>query len=361
MSGYVFFIKIPIFMMMELVSFVSACLALLGALSKRDDVAFTFGRNTIKPFVPFFMATSIWCIHYIILFRAMGLEHNTVGLLYPLMSYLFVVFGFYCAIKVIDLGFAFSNYVSGAIIGLFIATDHIVDKYALAHSGTGPVMGAGLNVHSLVLVLSFVMLWSSIVGYLTDYFKNHEIISHLKTIAYTDNLTNLSNRNALNDHFGEMLAKSAQTAKNFACMMIDLNKFKDINDTYGHLVGDEILRVIGGKLKDVFEKTHDFIGRLGGDEFIVLASYEHVVEIEALSDTIYRLVVEAHCVNDIPLQVGCCIGISLFPEDGTTQKSLMGHADISLYEMKKNHRDGVCFYNKGSVRTVFAPDVPASV
>ncbi|WP_338332020.1 GGDEF domain-containing protein [Acetobacter sp. LMG 32666] len=348
-------------MIIELISFVSACLALLGALYKRDDVAFTFGRKTLKAFIPFFMATSIWCIHYIILFRTMGLEHNTVGLLYPFLSYLFVVSGFYCAVKVIDLGFYFSNYVSGAIIGLFIATDHIVDKYALAHSGTGLVVGAGLNVHSFVLLLSFVMLWSSIVGYLTDYLKNHEIISHLTTIAYTDNLTNLSNRNALNDHFADMLANNARTATNFACMMIDLNKFKDINDTYGHLIGDEILRIIGGKLKDIFEKTEHFIGRLGGDEFIVLASYHHVAQIEALSDTIYRLVVEAHCVNDIPLRVGCCIGISLFPEDGTTQKSLMGHADISLYEMKKNLRDGVCFYNKGAVRTICVPNAPEPV
>ena len=346
---------------MEIVSLVSACLALLGALYKRGHVAFTFGRKTIKAVIPLSMATSVWTVHYVLLFRAMGLTDGVINLLYPFVSYLCVVFGFYSALIVIDRGFAFSNYISGAIIGTFIALAHVVDKYGLTHSGMVHVAGAGLGVDSLVLVLSFILLWSSIVGYLTDYLKNHDMLTHLKTIAYTDNLTNLGNRNALNDHFADMLAKSAQTTQSFACMMIDLNKFKDINDTYGHLVGDEMLAVIGGRLKEFLKNTDYFVGRLGGDEFIVLAGYQRATEIEALSETVYRLVVEAHCVNDVLLSVGCCIGISLFPQDGATQKILMGNADISLYEMKKNSCDGVCFYNRGLVRTVFSPGVAAAV
>lgn len=346
---------------MEVISFVSACLALLAALYKRDNAAFGFGRSAIKAFIPFFMATSIWSIHYIVLFRTMGLAYDAIGLFGPVISYLFIVLGFYCALKVIDLGFSFSNYLSGAIIGSFIAIDHVVDKYVLAHSGAGRAVGDGLSVGSLVLVLSFVMLWSAIVGYLTDYFKNHEMISHLKTIAYTDNLTNLGNRNALNERFGEMLAHSERTNKNFACMIIDLNKFKDINDTYGHLMGDEILAIIGAKFKERFKNTGYFVGRLGGDEFVVLADYQQVLEIESVAETLYRLVVEAHCVNDIVLRVGCCIGISLFPQDGATQKMLMAHADFSLYEMKKTRCDGICFYNGGHVRNVFSAGAPALV
>ncbi|MBS0966946.1 GGDEF domain-containing protein [Acetobacter okinawensis] len=347
--------------LMEGISLVSACLALLGALYKRDDVAFSFGRKSIKAFVPLFMATSVWTVHYIILCRAMGQPYDSVGLLYPLGSYGFVVLGFYCALKVIDLGFSFSNYVSGAVIGGFMALEHVADKYTLAHSGAAKVAQEGLSMDSIVLALSFVMLWSSIVGYLTDYFKNREMITQLKTIAYTDTLTSLQNRNALNEHFADMLEKSGKNRQTFACMMIDLNKFKDINDTYGHLVGDEMLAMIGSRLKEGFEDKEHFVGRLGGDEFIVLAAYQNVAEVDALAETIYRLVVAPHCVGSVPLRVGCCIGISLFPHDGTTQKSLMGHADISLYEMKKNNCDGVCFYNGGSVRAAFTLGVPAAI
>lgn len=356
-----FLLKSQFVIIMEVVGFVSACLALLGALYKRDDVFFTFGRKTIKAFIPFFMATSIWTIHYIILLRTMGPMHGAINLLYPFISYLCMVFGFYGALIVIDRGFPFSNYLSGAVIGACIALAHVVDKYGLTHSAAVPLAGSGLGVNSIVLALSFVLLWSSIMGYLTDYLKNHEMIAHLKTIAYTDNLTSLGNRNALNDHFAALLASSGQNNKTFACMMIDLNKFKDINDTYGHLVGDEMLTIIGARLKEAFKNTGYFVGRLGGDEFIVLADYQHATEIETVSATIYRLVVEAHCVNDALLRVGCCIGISLFPNDGTTQKTLMGNADISLYEMKKNSCDGVCFYNRGLVRTVFSPGVLAAV
>lgn len=353
-----FLLKSYFTVIMDSLSLVCACLALLGALYKRNDVAFTVGGKSIKAFVPFFMATSIWSIHYIVLCRAMGQPYDAVGLVYPLGSYGLMVLGFYCALKMIDLGFPFSNYLSGAVIGGFLALGHVMDKYALAHSGAQVVARAGLSPDSMVLALSFVLLWSAIVGYLTDYFKNHEMITHLKTIAYTDTLTSLQNRNALNEHFANRLENSGQT---FACMMIDLNKFKDINDTYGHLVGDEMLAVIGRRLKERFKDKEYFVGRLGGDEFIVLAGYQSRVEIDALAEVIYRLVVAPHGVGDVPLKVGCCIGISLFPTDGTTQKALMGHADISLYEMKKNNCDGVCFYNGGHVRTVFAPAVPAVI
>ncbi|MFT8886183.1 MAG: GGDEF domain-containing protein, partial [Acetobacter papayae] len=195
---------------------------------------------------------------------------------------------------------------------------------------------------------SFIILWSSIVGYLTYYYKNREQISYLKKIAYTDNLTSLSNRNALNDHFKNILSNSTQTGRQFACMIIDLNNFKDINDNYGHLIGDEILTLIGGKLKAAFKNTNHFLGRLGGDEFIVLAHYQNLPEIEAIADKIYNTVVEGNRIGNDLLKVGCCIGISLFPENGTTQKMLMKLADVSLYKMKKQRLNGVCFYNSSA-------------
>ncbi|MBO1327952.1 GGDEF domain-containing protein [Acetobacter suratthaniensis] len=330
---------------LEIISFISACLALSGALYERGIQTTSPARKLIKAAIPCFMATSVWIIHHIVLIKIFGAESSNFSLLYSLLSYALLVFGFYLAIKIIDFGFLYANYIAGAIIGTFISIYHISDKYFLAHyTVTPPKDGAGAS--SIFLILSFIILWSCIVGYLTDYYKNREQLSYLQKIAYTDNLTNLANRNALNDHFKTLIEKNGQTQATFACMIIDLNNFKDINDNYGHLTGDEVLTTIGEKLRAAFKNTSHFLGRLGGDEFIILANYKNISEIEAISEKVYSVVVEPNRIDGNLLSVGCCIGISLFPENGATQKILMNRADISLYTMKKQRLNGICFYKE---------------
>ncbi|MFT8891994.1 MAG: GGDEF domain-containing protein [Acetobacter papayae] len=343
-----FFLKFKNILSLEIISFISACLALLGALHERSNHASTPASKIIKASIPCFMATSVWIIHHVVLVKIFGLSSENFNIPHSLVSYAFLVCGFYFALKIIDFGFHFSNYIAGATIGIFICIYHISDKYFLIHHAVARPFQAEMNANSVFLILSFIILWSSIVGYLTDYYKNREQISYLKKIAYTDNLTSLSNRNALNDHFKNILSKSAETGSQFACMIIDLNNFKDINDNYGHLIGDEILTLIGGKLKAAFKNTNHFLGRLGGDEFIVLAHYQNLSEIEAIADKIYNTVVEGNRIGNDLLKVGCCIGISLFPENGTTQKILMNLADVSLYKMKKQRLNGVCFYSSSA-------------
>jgi diguanylate cyclase (GGDEF)-like protein len=174
-------------------------------------------------------------------------------------------------------------------------------------------------------------------------------MSYLEKMAYTDNLTKLSNRNAMNDYFKNILSEGIAKDHQFACIIIDLNNFKEINDNYGHLIGDEILSLIGTKLKVSCENTRHFLGRLGGDEFIVLARYQNLYEIEEIANKIYSAIVEVNYIGNNVLRVGCCMGISLFPENGVTQEILMKQADESLYKIKKKHMSGICFYSNSFV------------
>ena len=128
--------------------------------------------------------------------------------------------------------------------------------------------------------------------------------------------------------------------------MMDIDYFKQINDTYGHAVGDEVLQKIGHLLKSHF-RSHDIVGRIGGDEFIVLMTNVHdrnaaISRISELHDQMHRLEISALQGKHLT----CSMGICFSPENGTTYRELYLHADHALYETKRKGRNGFTVYSK---------------
>ncbi len=155
----------------------------------------------------------------------------------------------------------------------------------------------------------------------------------LQGLAHYDALTALPNRLLLSDRFKQALATAQRRCEQLAVYFIDVDKFKAVNDTYGHHIGDEVLRMVAGRLLKAC-RASDTVARLGGDEFIVLRLGSARAKPEALASRL-RAELEAPCdIEGLRLKLSIGIGISVFPQDGKDERTLLESADSALYAAK---------------------------
>lgn len=174
--------------------------------------------------------------------------------------------------------------------------------------------------------------------------KEHEFA--LSRLANTDALTMLPNRHWLSAFLPEALRGSDRRDSSLALLFIDLDNFKNINDTLGHDAGDELLRSAAVRLKSVL-RASDHVVRLGGDEFIVvLENVELVDDVSRVALQIVRIIGEPFTLGATAgHQVNASIGISLFPQDGGDSDTLLKHADIAMYAAKAAGKGRYHFYH----------------
>jgi len=162
--------------------------------------------------------------------------------------------------------------------------------------------------------------------------KQHEL-THL---ASHDGLTGLPNRMLFMQKLQAAIDTATSRSERLAVLFIDLNRFKQINDQYGHSVGDDVLAIVARRLQHVLQ-AGDMVARLGGDEFIVLVKGERSLEAaHVIATRIVRALDDAVMIGDQPMSVGASIGISHFPSDGRSAEELLLHADAAMYAAKAN-------------------------
>jgi two-component system cell cycle response regulator len=163
----------------------------------------------------------------------------------------------------------------------------------------------------------------------------------LEKLASSDALTGLANRRHLFDRLGEVWALAARKDRPLSCIMFDVDKFKLINDTHGHLAGDEVLR----GLADVFRnslRTYDVIGRFGGEEFCVLCPETTTEDAAGLAERIRLAVAESQCVvNDTTISITVSLGVAGRSPVNDNPDALIVAADTMLYRAKENGRNQV--------------------
>ncbi|SIO05510.1 diguanylate cyclase domain-containing protein [Salinivibrio sp. ES.052] len=167
----------------------------------------------------------------------------------------------------------------------------------------------------------------------------------LKFLAEHDELTGLFNRRAFESHVDVALMRANRAHTNAALLFIDLNNFKQVNDTYGHGIGDELLKVVSLRLKQALRRS-DLVGRLGGDEFIVWLDL--LTDKEALNEVITRIQDEMHApitIDNIELSLAISIGVSCFPTDGLELQQMMNQADSAMYYAKTHPGERCCLYS----------------
>jgi diguanylate cyclase (GGDEF)-like protein/PAS domain S-box-containing protein len=161
----------------------------------------------------------------------------------------------------------------------------------------------------------------------------------LREIAYYDNLTGLLNRQPFMDILEKNILRSKRNGTKLAVLFLDLEEFKNVNDVYGHDVGDEVLKFTGKVIKKHVRKS-DVIGRIGGDEFVVLlndvASVTGVCSAAGKINTAFDSNI---ILNDLSLSVTASIGIALYPDDGGNADELLKNSDIAMYKAKREGRN----------------------
>lgn len=166
----------------------------------------------------------------------------------------------------------------------------------------------------------------------------------LRHMAYHDPLTGLANRNKLEQFLNQILAQSRRHQESFALMFIDLDRFKNINDTIGHEAGDLLLQIIADRLKGAIRNT-DLVARLGGDEFVIVVTDVHKSEsVAVIAHKILESVMQAVVIKGQELYITTSIGISLYPFDGQNMQTLMKNADLALYRAKEHGKNNYQFY-----------------
>jgi diguanylate cyclase (GGDEF)-like protein len=154
-------------------------------------------------------------------------------------------------------------------------------------------------------------------------------------IANHDALTGLPNRNLLEDRFKSVLANCRRDKTMTAVMFVDLDKFKPINDTYGHQVGDLLLIEVTKRMRQGVREV-DTVSRHGGDEFIVLmSSIGTASDAEKLACKLLKSVCQPYLIEGNTLAVSVSIGIAVFPDDGADMEILLQHSDLAMYHAKK--------------------------
>ena len=166
----------------------------------------------------------------------------------------------------------------------------------------------------------------------------------LKYLASHDTVTSLPNRALLNEHLTHILAGAKRLSHKVAIFFLDIDGFKQVNDAYGHEVGDYLLREIGSRLTSTLRKS-DLVARVGGDEFIVV--FDDVNSESPLIAMAHKLIDLIGSPFDIQgkiCNIGVSIGISIYPQDGTDVESLIRCADQAMYKIKSSGKNNLYFY-----------------
>jgi diguanylate cyclase (GGDEF)-like protein/PAS domain S-box-containing protein len=187
----------------------------------------------------------------------------------------------------------------------------------------------------------------ALCGISTDITERKDIEAHMQHMAQYDALTHLPNRALFNDRLQQAIAAAQRNKAHLALMFIDLDKFKPVNDTYGHGVGDLLLKDVALRIQDCLRES-DTAARVGGDEFVIL-----LPTIGTQQDAIRVGEKILHALNQPfelaghNLQISSSIGVAVYPKHGVDEKLLVKSADIAMYHAKKNGRNNVKMFQPG--------------
>lgn len=187
-------------------------------------------------------------------------------------------------------------------------------------------------------------------GIIDDKTKEHSAISELEFLVKHDILTTLLNRRGLEEYLNTFLRKEEHKSFYSLLFYLDLNKFKNINDTLGHKTGDELLIAIGNRLTQLVKKEC-IISRFGGDEFIVVSAFVSQSITETLHKAkecigrIQKVFADPFIINDMSLSIRTSIGIVTIEPNTSNIDEIIRHADIAMYQAKKSHDDYTSYYN----------------
>jgi diguanylate cyclase (GGDEF)-like protein len=168
--------------------------------------------------------------------------------------------------------------------------------------------------------------------------------ARIRHLAHHDSLTGLPNRVLFHERIRDALAQARRHGRMMALLLLDLDKFKEVNDTLGHHVGDLLLRAVAKRLNRCVRET-DTVARLGGDEFaVLLTNLKEIDGASTVAETIIQSIAEPFGLDDNEVMCGVSVGVTIFPNDGPDAETLLKNADLALYRSKNDGRGRYHFY-----------------
>lgn len=202
----------------------------------------------------------------------------------------------------------------------------------------GPSTGLAVLAISLLCLYMVRRLWNSSVNLSQSMLRLGASEAQAQHLAFHDVLTGLPNRALVEDRLTQALALATRHDQRVALLLIDLDRFKTINDTHGHHAGDELIIAVAQRLSRIV-RASDTVGRIGGDEFIVvMPDVDNIGQIHSLAQRIIDELSEPFTLFGSDIWSGASIGLALAPKDGVDRLELMRKADIALYEAKSGGR-----------------------
>ncbi|WP_323015638.1 diguanylate cyclase domain-containing protein, partial [Devosia sp.] len=184
--------------------------------------------------------------------------------------------------------------------------------------------------------------WVSTIEDITERERSERAIAHL---ARHDGLTGLPNRALFGERFDAALEDARDSGNKLAVIAIDLDRFKEINDSHGHATGDTVLKILAGRLSEGLNKG-EMVARLGGDEFAALKSF---ASMEVLRDFLQRIETALFCRVEVDggvVNTGGSIGVAIYPDDETDRSRLLNNADLAMYRAKAEFDRHICYYER---------------
>jgi diguanylate cyclase (GGDEF)-like protein/PAS domain S-box-containing protein len=222
-------------------------------------------------------------------------------------------------------------------------------------AGGGPFIGTtrecaalrkdGVEIPIELSVASMQMQGSwSAIGIVRDISARKEAERRIVWLASHDSLTGLPNRGAFVSEIEQAIARYRRSGERFAVFYLDLDHFKEVNDTLGHAAGDLLLKSVAGRLRSTIRDT-DTVARFGGDEFAILATnLVHPSDAGILASKLVEAIAKPFSIDGTELHSGTSIGIATCDHDDTEAETLLGHADAALYRAKSEERGGFRFF-----------------
>ncbi|MBE8716051.1 two-component system response regulator [Cellvibrio polysaccharolyticus] len=175
---------------------------------------------------------------------------------------------------------------------------------------------------------------------------------HLARLAHYDTLTEIPNRLLFRDRLEHAIRLAERDSTSFSLLFIDLNGFKQVNDTFGHDAGDALIRICAERLHDTIRKS-DTVARMGGDEFtLLLQNINHTSDVAHIAQKVIEVLSAPAHINGYDVVVGCSIGVAIYPGAGQNADTLLKNADIAMYKAKQEEGSAFCFFTDAMNREV---------
>lgn len=192
-----------------------------------------------------------------------------------------------------------------------------------------------------------------VIGTYTDISERKKIEADVLRLAHYDTITGLPNRTLFIDRLNQEVKKSKRSGKSFALLVLDLDRFKEVNDSYGHQKGDLLIKEIGTRLSSCVRES-DTVSRLGGDEFtIILSEFNQVNDIDHLVLKILDSISASCLLDGDIIYVTASVGIALFPDNTIDSDELLKHADMAMYSAKNNGKNTFAFFTQSMQKHAF--------